>query len=427
MYRVLYSGQAITEAAAPTLTDAQKVESALAACTLAANTTADITLPVVEGVAWSLKAASDYAVIENGVLKVTRPEHATGNVKVVVVATATFGTESDSKEIEVEIVAKEDSGIKEVTEFDALKTYKLGLYQANLSKQLWLTTGIDQDRFAISTENPADSVNVKVVTVDGGYHLVINDSKYLEFANNAAGKLAVVFLDAPTAAWTYSAEYNTFLFTYSGTTYFLGTYNTFATFSGSAEKYLSQGNFITHLYEVAEGYQPEQPEQPEQPPVIENGLVLTSEALFAGCTGTAYAGYNGNHTLNGITYATNQTMIAQGSSAKGVEGYFQLQAEKGTIANKTAYEKAVKTIVITFWNTYETPNMPTLKAGATADALTTVTANLSAGTLTGVKNPSGYEYYEYIITYTLPEGCYFWEIASATKGIKYFSQIVLGF
>ena len=71
--------------------------------------------------------------------------------------------------------------------------------------------------------------------------------------------------------------------------------------------------------------------------------------------------------------------------------------------------------------------MPTLKAGATADSLATVTAELSAGKLTGVKNSSGYEYYEYTITYTLPEGCYFWEIASATKGAKYFSQIVLGF
>ncbi len=422
MYRVLYSGQAITEAAAPTLSDAQKVESALAACTLAANTTADITLPVVEGVAWSLKAASDYAVIENGVLKVTRPEHTTGNVKVVVVATATFGAESDSKEIEVEIIAKEDSGIKEVTDFDALKTYKLGLYQANLSKQLWLTTAIEtsQNRFAVSTENPAESVDVKVVTVDGGYHLVINDTKYLEFANNSAGKLAVAFLDAPTAAWTYDAAHNTFLFTYAEKTYFLGTYNTFDTFSASETKYIDSGNFICHLYEV-------KVQEGGETPVLGDSVVLTSEELFAGCTGTAYAGYNGNHTLNGVTYATNQTMVAQGSSATGVEGYFQLQAEKGTIANTTAYAKAVKTIVITFWNTYETPNMPTLKAGATTDSLATVTAELSAGKLTGVKNSSGYEYYEYTITYTLPEGCYFWEIASATKGAKYFSQIVLGF
>ena len=120
-------------------------------------------------------------------------------------------------------------------------------------------------------------------------------------------------------------------------------------------------------------------------------------------------------------------MVAQGSSAVGVEGYFQLQASKGTIANKTAYSKAVKTVVITFWNTYAEPNMPTLKAGATADALTEVTAQLSAGKLTGVKNSSGYEYYEYTITYTIPEGCYFLEIASATSGAKYFSQIVLGF
>ena len=417
-YRVLYSGQEITEAEAPSdLTDANKVEIILAGLSLDAKVTSDVTLPVVEGVVWSLKEASSAAVIENGVLKVTRPENGQGNATVVVVATATVGTATDSKEISVEVVEKEDSGIKEVNQFEAEKAYKLGLFQGNLSKQLWLTGEIS-GRYASTTENPAEAADVKVVEVEGGYQLVVA-GKYLEFANNADGKISVVLLDAPTAAWTYDAQHNTFLFAYGEKTYFLGTYNDFNTLSASEIKYIDSGNFISHLYEVeVEG---------ELPPVIEGDVVITAQKLFAGISGKGYADHNGDHVVDGITYTTSQVMVAQGSSAQGVEGYLQCQASKGQIANKNAYEKAIKTITFTFWNTYETPNLPTIKAGATADSLTEVKANLSAGVKTGVKNSSGYEYYEYTITYTLPEGCYFWAYSDSTKGAKYFSQIVLSF
>ncbi len=126
MYRVLYSGQAITEAAAPELSDAQKVAAALSSCTLAATLTEDVTLPVVEGVVWALKEASNYAVIENGVLKVTRPENGAGNATVVLVATATFGNETDSKEIEVEVAELE----KQVAAGEELVAYEFGTDKA---------------------------------------------------------------------------------------------------------------------------------------------------------------------------------------------------------------------------------------------------------------------------------------------------------
>ena len=292
MYRVLYSGQAITEAQAPAgLTDAQKVASALNACSVDTSLTADATLPVVEGVVWTLKEASANAVIENGVLKVTRPEHGAGNATVVLVATATFGAESGSKEFTVSIVEKEDEAIKEVTDFDALKTYKLGLYQETLGKQLWLAAGIDQDRFALSTENPLEALDVKVVESAEGYQLVVN-GKYLEFGNNAAGKVAVLFLDAARGYWAYDAAHNTFLFTYSETTYFLGTFSDFATFSASAVKYIDSGNFICHLYEVSENYQPETPEQPETPIAPAEGTKYTAKYTGVGTTTNMTEGNN---------------------------------------------------------------------------------------------------------------------------------------
>ena len=426
MYRVLYSGQAITEAAAPTLSDAQKVVAALSNCVLADKLTADVTLPVVEGVVWSLQEASANAVIENGVLKVTRPENGEGNAKVVVVATATFGTESDSKEIEVEIVEKEASNIKEVTEFDTEKTYKLGLYQESLAKYLFVTGAMAKTYYGEIVENAAQAANINIVAVEGGYQIKLTVGEvvsYLELTQSGTHTNVTFVEQATDFVWTYNEEHNTFTHAFGEDTFYVGTYGTYDTLSASKLDKIGT-SFPAHLYEVKDA---EQGGGEEQPPVIENGLVITAQTLFAGCTGTAYAGYNGEHTLDGIKYTTSQVMIAGGTSAQGVEGYLQCQASKGVIKNNNAYSKAIKTITFTFWNTYDSPNLPTIKAGATADALTEVTGVLSAGTPSGVKNSSGYEYKIFTITYTLPEGCYFWEYTDSTKGAKYFEQIVLGF
>lgn len=253
MYRVLYSGAEITEAEAPQLTDAQKVVAALGQVSLDAKVTADVTLPVVEGVEWSLKETYANAVIENGVLKVTRPENGAGNAKVVVVATATFGAESDSKEIEIEIVEKEDSGIKEVNEFDAEKTYKLGLYHNTNAKYLF-ATGAMSGFYGELVENPASAADVKVVTVEGGYQLLVG-TKYLILVQeynaeqNKTFTNVIFSAEATDFVWAYNAEHNTFTHAFEDATYYVGTYGTYTTLSSSKLDKIST-SFPAHLYEV---------------------------------------------------------------------------------------------------------------------------------------------------------------------------------
>lgn len=286
MYRVLYSGQAITEAEAPTLSDAQKVVAALSNCVLADKLTADVTLPVVEGVEWSLKATYGNAVIENGVLKVTRPENGEGNVKVVVVATATFGAESDSKEIEVEIVEKEDSGIKEVKEFDTEKTYKLGLYQGNNAKYVFVT-GAMSGYYGAMSENAAEAADVKLIAVEGGYQIQLTVNgvvSYLELTQSGT-YTNVGFVEQPSDfVWTYNAEHNTFTHVFGSDTFYIGTYNTYNTLSASKLDKIGT-SFPAHLYEVKDS---EQGGGDELPP-IQAGDVLVSyeivnKAMAAGLT-----------------------------------------------------------------------------------------------------------------------------------------------
>ena len=154
-----------------------------------------------------------------------------------------------------------------------------------------MTTEIDQERYVLTTVNPLDAAEVKVIESVDGYQLVVN-GKYLEFGNNAAGKVAVLFLDAARGYWTYDAAHNTFLFTYAEKTYFLGTYHTYNDFSANETKYIDSGNFICHLYEVSENYQPETPEQPETPIAPAEGTKYTAKYTGVGTTTNMTEGNN---------------------------------------------------------------------------------------------------------------------------------------
>ena len=101
-YRVVWNGKAPEEAEAPTLTDADKVDIALKNLAVDAEVDADIELPALEGLVWTLKAASENAAVEGNKLTVVRAEV---DVEVVLVATLTIGSASASKEFTVKILA----------------------------------------------------------------------------------------------------------------------------------------------------------------------------------------------------------------------------------------------------------------------------------------------------------------------------------
>lgn len=227
-------------------TDELRVEDALFEVSLPETLARDYTLPENENIQWSLKEESEFATVEDGVIKLNRPSYGSADEEIVVVAKCNINDASACKEFVVRVLAY--SSVEEVFGFDTNKKYKLGLYQEKLNEQLWLTGEIS-GRYASTNSNPIFAADVQVIATASGYQLLVND-KYLEFANNSQSKISVVLLDSPTADWTYDSDHNTFLFNYSGTTYFLGTYDTYNTISASDSYYIDKGNFIAHLYEV---------------------------------------------------------------------------------------------------------------------------------------------------------------------------------
>ena len=243
--------------------------------------------------------------------------------------------------------------------------YYFAMYQGNKNGLYYFTGAMDGFYFGAST-SVADAVKVKLVAVegvDGAYHISFVDAqgntKYLSVYERdgqpASSSLAIVDA-APANYFTYNTEYNTFVCTFTNSegnevSFFLGTNGTYETISGSAVKYLAQGNFVASLYVVSEGGNeggdqpgeggeqpgegggetPEQPgegggETPEQPgegggetPSAPTTVEEILNALYALSDGETLAG---EFTLTGkITNLddwNNPTIVVEGFDSKPV-------------------------------------------------------------------------------------------------------------
>ena len=139
-------------------------------------------------------------------------------------------------------------------------SFKFGLNQKGLSKQLWFTGVMDGYYLAMS-EDVKDAVDVVVETVEGGYRLAFTKEgvkKYIDIVprDGDAKKASVVITDEPTAVLTWDNTAKTFFAKLGEETFWLGTYGTYKTISVSNTSYISGDNaskidvsqYIAHLY-----------------------------------------------------------------------------------------------------------------------------------------------------------------------------------
>ena len=137
--------------------------------------------------------------------------------------------------------------------------YKFGLYQAKNGKQLFISGGIDQDRYLVMSENVEEALDVYVEAAEGGYkfYILVDGAKnYITLFTNEAGKIALKYDPAGTTVFAYNAECNDWVTKLDETDYYLGTYNTFNTISASKTSYINAENtgvsqFPAVLYTVS--------------------------------------------------------------------------------------------------------------------------------------------------------------------------------
>lgn len=255
-YRVVWDGSEPTEAGAPELTDQQKAEIILSNIKVNAAVVEDFELPTIENVVWSLKAESAAAKLEGNKVTVTRGVE---DVEVVFVATATVGTATEAKEFTV-VVKKSDvnpsgKSWQVVTELQTGVAYKLGLFQAGITKNLYFKGAMSGYYFATVEEAEA-GVDVFLEKVEEGYRmyfLLDGVKQYIEVIISGT-YINVVFTPTPTTYFVYNEEYNTMTITLTDSRVcYLGTYRTFNTISASTiDKITSSTSYVSHLYEYKE-------------------------------------------------------------------------------------------------------------------------------------------------------------------------------
>ncbi len=142
------------------------------------------------------------------------------------------------------------------TSFEADKAYKLGFYQEQNSKHLYLT-GDMKGYYGATTEDAETAADVYAITVEGGYKLKVvkSDATVTYIALVPSGNYNNFKFVEETAAsvFTYDAEKNTFVTLKStdNTKFFMGTYGTNVTFGMSNYDSYIATSYVSHFYALA--------------------------------------------------------------------------------------------------------------------------------------------------------------------------------
>ena len=178
---------------------------------------------------WTVKEGTAI-VIDGYTAKVTA---ANEEQTVVLTATVTYAGETVSQDITITIPSNSPAPVA--------GEYRLAVNQVNLGKVLYAKAEISGDRYLATTENPYEAAVLKITPAETGYYLTL-DGLYVEVGNNADNKTAVLLLDAPTSTWQWLGSSKVMTFTFDGTEYYLGAYNTFNTISASKTSFITGDN-----------------------------------------------------------------------------------------------------------------------------------------------------------------------------------------
>ena len=136
-------------------------------------------------------------------------------------------------------------------------TYKFAVAQNNVGKTVYFTGEMDRNYLA-TDDRLSKAVEVTVEEVEGGFRMFFmnGDVKtYIDIHEYTEGKAGIQLTEAPTATYTWNAEFKTFVANVAGADYYLGCYKTYETISASNISYITAENadvsqFPSRLYIV---------------------------------------------------------------------------------------------------------------------------------------------------------------------------------
>ena len=156
----------------------------------------------------------------------------------------------------------------------AATAYKLGFYQTHkdLAKDLFFS-GEMSGNYGATIENPFEAADVEMVATEGGYHLKVTVGETVKYINTqlnygvkdnkANPSVSMKLENDPVQVWQYNEEYNTMTaaitgfeadhegldYTGGNDTYYMGTYNNYATMSMSKISF-AKTSIVSHFYKT---------------------------------------------------------------------------------------------------------------------------------------------------------------------------------
>ncbi|MGM9968800.1 MAG: OB-fold nucleic acid binding domain-containing protein [Anaeroplasma sp.] len=207
-------------------------------------------------ISWESKNTDYITIAEDG--KSATAKISFVKVPVKLAATFTYKNESTTKTYTVNCL--EQITYTEATTPEENVAYKLGFFQVTLNNTYYWCNGKiatnSSGDFGGATTSLDESVDVYVEKVtDTTWKLYFKEGetkKYIFPTINGTTIRYGIDTDASKSVeWVWNTEYNTFTFDVSGTTYYMGTYSSYNTFSFSKISYAAT-SYVSHLFKVSE-------------------------------------------------------------------------------------------------------------------------------------------------------------------------------
>ncbi len=194
-------------------------------------------------------------------------------------------------------------------ELEVGKSYTMSLTQANLENAVYYFDGTMNGYYYNGNTDASAAVALTVEAADGGIRFSFTDGgvkKYLDVVKNGT-YINVIITETPSSVFTYNTEATTYVVNIEGTDYYLGTYNTYKTFSASKTSFITGENAakvgVSQFPAVFTEVTSAAPEVTETPAETEPFVAPSTpeeilNAAYALETGATLQG--GSYTLTGV-------------------------------------------------------------------------------------------------------------------------------
>ncbi|MGN1294785.1 MAG: hypothetical protein ACI4U5_00110, partial [Bacilli bacterium] len=191
--------------------------------------------------AWGAEDDAEVFTIEDGKAKVNpSATKKTGTLTV----SLTIGS---AKEEKTYSVTAQSHALTAKDAIDTETTYKFGVVNTKVSNDvLFLSSSAVSGKFPATTKIVDNASDVKFEAVDGGYNMKVGD-KYMNVELDSNNKVVFNFEDTASTVYAWNTDINSITYTLNDVVYYMGTYSTYTTLSGSNISYASS-SFVGRLY-----------------------------------------------------------------------------------------------------------------------------------------------------------------------------------